>query len=101
MRSWQLTESSETKEIAQFHEELPPRRRRRILDERDAARSVERDVVVTVGVADVDGRSGVQEVGREHVEREVFGAIEVDQGWVREHRVVVDDAADGELAVNW
>ena len=55
-------------------------------------------VLVEVGVAGVDGGTGVEEPGEEDVVAECFGAVEGDEGGVGEDSVVVEDEAEGEFA---
>src|SRR5918996_1262732 len=91
---------SKAKEIADLGEELPIGEGARRSGEPQAIRRrrIDRDVFHAAGVADVERRARMNQVGQEHIARHHLGSRVVDQGLVRKQRVVVDDRSDREGA---
>ena len=92
---------SEAEKITQFGEKLALGSGGR---ERDSVNDTglaggERDVFQTVGIAQIEGRAGVQKPGQQHISRESLLPVETDEGRVFENRIVVRYQPERELAV--
>src|SRR5271157_1021273 len=92
--------SSEPEQIADLGEELAPRGGRWKTDPRHRGRSAgeQSEVFQPVGVADVQGRAGVDEVRQQHVAGNTLLPLQVDEQRVLEDSVVIQNQAQRKLA---
>src|SRR5690349_4534813 len=92
--------ASVSKQVTDLHEQLPPERMKQRGGRCDAVwpKRIDLQVAISVRVAGVDRGPGVDQVGGQYVGGESLFAFEIDELGIRQHRVVIDDRPQRQLA---